>query len=72
MLGVSNPGVAEKTGLQRNTLNRLDKGEAKASTVRLALEPQAVQFLEAGRSRQGRAEGVGLLMPPSYQAGFTR
>ena len=34
-LGESNPEVAERTGLHRNTLNKLDKGEGKASTVQL-------------------------------------
>lgn len=55
-LGVSNPEVAEKTGLHRNTLNKLDKGEGKASTVqlvRLTLEAQGVQFLEAGQVAAG-------------------
>ncbi len=50
-LGVSNPELAEKTGLHRNTLNKLDKGEGKVSTVqhvRLALEAAGIQFLESG------------------------
>lgn len=50
-LGLSNPELAEHTGLHRNTLNKLDKGEGKASTVqhvRLALEGMGIQFLETG------------------------
>lgn len=50
-LGLSNPELAERTGLHRNTLNRLDKGDGKASTtqhVQLALEALGVQFLESG------------------------
>ncbi|KAF0170165.1 MAG: Uncharacterized protein FD162_3641 [Rhodobacteraceae bacterium] len=60
-LGVSNPEVAEKTGLHRNTLNKLDKGEGKASTVqlvRLTLEAQGVQFLEAGQVSAGPGVAV--------------
>ena len=60
-LGVSNPEVAEKTGLHRNTLNKLDKGEGKASTVqlvRLTLEAQGVQFLEAGQVAAGPGVAV--------------
>ncbi|MDE9449992.1 hypothetical protein J3R80_05860 [Aliiroseovarius sp. Z3] len=55
-LGLSNPELAEKTGLHRNTLNKLDKGEGKASTiqhVRLALEAQGIQFLEGGQVATG-------------------
>ncbi len=58
-LGVSNPDLAEETGLHRNTLNKLDKGEGKESTVqhvRLALEARGVQFLESG----GVAAGPGV------------
>lgn len=50
-LGLSNPELAEITGLHRNTLNKLDQGSGKASTVqhvRLALEARGVQFLESG------------------------
>lgn len=60
-LGVSNPEVAEMTGLHRNTLNKLDKGEGKASTVqlvRLTLEAQGVQFLEAGQVASGPGVAV--------------
>ncbi len=60
-LGVSNPEVAEKTGLHRNTLNKLDKGEGKASTVqlvRLTLEAQGIQFLEAGQVAVGPGVAV--------------
>lgn len=65
-LGVSNPEVAELTGLHRNTLNKLDKGEGKASTlqlVRLTLEAQGVQFLEAGQV----AAGSGVAMKAKAQ-----
>lgn len=50
-LSLSNPELASMTGLHRNTLNRLDHGEGKASTiklVRLTLEAAGAQFLEAG------------------------
>lgn len=56
MLGISNPELAELTGLHRNTLNKLDKGEGKASTVqlvRLTLEAQGIQFLEGGQVATG-------------------
>lgn len=55
-LGLSNPELAESTGLHRNTLNKLDKGEGKASTiqlVRLTLEARGVQFLEGGQVATG-------------------
>lgn len=58
-LGLSNPDLAEKTGLHRNTLNKLDKGEGKASTVqhvRLVLESKGIQFLDEG----GVARGLGV------------
>ena len=58
-LSLSNPDLAELTGLHRNTLNKLDKGEGKASTlqlVRLTLEAQGIQFLDSG----GVAEGPGV------------
>lgn len=50
-LGLSNPELAEKTGLHRNTLNKLDQGSGKESTiqlVRLTLEASGVQFLNGG------------------------
>ena len=56
MLGISNPDLADMTGLHRNTLNKLDKGEGKASTsqlVRLTLEARGVQFLEGGQVAAG-------------------
>ena len=62
-LGLSNPELAEATGLHRNTLNKIDKGEGKASTVqlvRLTLEAKGVQFLDAG----GVAVGPGVAMKP--------
>ncbi|WP_312530415.1 transcriptional regulator [Paracoccus sp. (in: a-proteobacteria)] len=56
MLGLSNPELAELTGLHRNTLNKLDKGEGKTSTVqlvRMTLESRGVQFLDAGQAAAG-------------------
>lgn len=61
-LGLSNPELAEQTGLHRNTLNKLDKGEGKASTaqhVRLALEAQGIQFLESGQVASGPGVALG-------------
>lgn len=55
-LGLANPELAEATGLHRNTLNKLDKGEGKASTVqlvRLTLEARGIQFLEGGQVAAG-------------------
>jgi hypothetical protein len=55
-LGLSNPELAALTGLHRNTLNKLDKGEGKASTsqlVRQALEARGVQFLDSGSVSAG-------------------
>ncbi|MBL9062752.1 transcriptional regulator [Tabrizicola sp.] len=55
-LGIANPDLAEATGLHRNTLNKLDKGEGKASTVqlvRLTLEARGIQFLESGEVAAG-------------------
>lgn len=55
-LGLSNPELSELTGLHRNTLNKLDKGEGKASTiqlVKLTLENAGVQFIETGDYPQG-------------------
>lgn len=63
-LGVANPELAEKTGLHRNTLNKLDKGEGKASTVqlvRLTLEAEGVQFLDAGHLATGPGVALGKL-----------
>lgn len=63
-LGLSNPELADKTGLHRNTLNKLDKGEGKASTsqhVRLALEGMGVRFLHSGEVATG--PGVTLQKP---------
>lgn len=60
-LGLSNPELAEMTGLHRNTLNKLDKGEGKASTVqlvRLTLEARGVQFLEGGQIAAGPGVAV--------------
>ena len=55
-LGLSNPELADLTGLHRNTLNKVDKGEGKASTVqllRLTLEAQGIQFLDSGEVAAG-------------------
>ena len=55
-LGLSNPDIAEITGLHRNTLNKLDKGAGKQSTVQhvqLALEVQGIQFLDTGETALG-------------------
>jgi hypothetical protein len=55
-LGLSNPELADATGLHRNTLNKLDRGEGKASTaqlVRLTLEARGIQFLDAGQVASG-------------------
>lgn len=60
-LGIANPELAEATGLHRNTLNKLDKGEGKASTVqlvRLTLEARGIQFLESGQVAAGPGVAV--------------
>lgn len=60
-LGLSNPELADRTGLHRNTLNKLDKGEGKASTVqhvRLALEQLGAQFMECGDVSKGAGVSV--------------
>ena len=62
-LGMSNPELADLTGLHRNTLNKLDKGEGKASTahlVLLTLEAQGVQFLEGGQVAAGPGVALGV------------
>ncbi|KKN49207.1 hypothetical protein LCGC14_0645040 [marine sediment metagenome] len=60
-LGLSNPELAEIAGLHRNTLNKVDKGEGKSSTIqhlRLALEAQGVQFLDSGEVAAGPGVAV--------------
>lgn len=60
-LGLSNPDLAAMTGLHRNTLNKIDQGEGKASTVqlvRLTLEARGIQFLEAGQVALGAGVAV--------------
>lgn len=55
-LGLSNPDLSEATGLHRNTLNKVDRGDGKASTVqlvRLTLEKRGIQFLENGQVSAG-------------------
>ena len=54
--GLSNPELAEIAGLHRNTLNKIDRGEGKASTVqlvRLTLEARGIQFLDSGEVSAG-------------------
>jgi DNA-binding Xre family transcriptional regulator len=61
-LGLSNPELADMTGLHRNTLNKLDKSEGKASTmqlVRLTLEAKGIQFLESGQVAAGPGVALG-------------
>ncbi|WP_306753866.1 transcriptional regulator [Paracoccus actinidiae] len=56
ILGLSNPDLAEMTGLHRNTVNKLDRGEGKASTVqlvRMTLEQRGAQFLDNGDLANG-------------------
>ncbi|MFV1592625.1 helix-turn-helix domain-containing protein [Phaeobacter sp. JH20_36] len=63
-LGLSNPELAEATGLHRNTLNKVDKGEGKETTIqhlRLSLQAQGVQFLESGQV----ASGLGVALVPA-------
>jgi DNA-binding XRE family transcriptional regulator len=65
-LGLTNPELAEKTGLHRNTLNKLDQGAGKASTiqlVRLTLEAAGIQFLSDGEVAIG--PGVALRERPA-------
>lgn len=67
-LSLSNPDLARMTGLHRNTLNRLDRGSGKASTiklVRLTLEAAGVQFLECGDA--ATAPGVAVLTHDNYE-----
>ena len=55
-LGLSNPDLAEMAGLHRNTLNKIDNGSGKDSTVlhlRLTLEAQGIQFLDNGEVAAG-------------------
>ena len=47
-LGWSNPTLAEKTGLHRNTLNRAENGEAKRATLELlrhVFEASGLEFI---------------------------
>jgi len=60
-LGLSNPELAEETGLHRNTLNKIDKGDSKESTVqhvRLVLEARGIQFLDTGEVAAGPGVAV--------------
>lgn len=62
MLGLSNPDLSEVTGLHRNTLNKLDRGDGKASTVqlvRLTLEKRGAQFLHEGDKANGPGVALG-------------
>jgi DNA-binding XRE family transcriptional regulator len=59
-LGLGNPEVAEMTGLHRNTLNKLDQGAGKASTVqhvRLALGSQRYPVPSQRRNCAGCGRG---------------
>ena len=61
-LGLKNPDLAEEAGLHRNTLNNVDRGEGKASTVqllRMTLEAKGIQFLDNGDVAEGH--GVALV-----------
>ena len=65
-LGLSNPDIAELTGLHRNTLSKLDQGAGKTSTiqhVQLALEAKGIQFLENGET----ALGAGVVLKSEEQ-----
>ncbi|WP_246692997.1 helix-turn-helix transcriptional regulator [Methylobacterium sp. WL64] len=47
-LGWSNPMIAEKTGLHRNTLNRAENGDGKRSTLELlrhVFESAGLEFI---------------------------
>lgn len=47
-LGWSNPMLAEKTGLHRNTINRAENGEAKRATLELlrhVFEAAGLEFI---------------------------
>ena len=47
-LNLSNPQVAEMTGLHRNTLNKADKGDATNATwalLRLTFEQAGLEFI---------------------------
>ncbi len=71
-LGLSNPELAEMTGLHRNTLNKLDQGSGKASTihhVRLALEAAGIQFLESGGVASGPGVAIVSLKDEKAEAG---
>ncbi|SFV14624.1 Helix-turn-helix [Methylobacterium sp. 174MFSha1.1] len=65
-LGWSNPTLAEKTGLHRNTLNRAENGEAKRSTLELlrrVFEEAGIEFIPengggAGIRFRNRADGT--------------
>ena len=61
-LGWSNPMIAEKTGLHRNTLNRAENGEGKRSTLELlkhVFEAAGVEFIPAN----GGGAGVRMRQP---------
>ncbi|MFD1880929.1 hypothetical protein [Paracoccus pacificus] len=55
-LGLTNPQLAEMTGLHGNPLNKPDQGEGKAATAQLArltLEAPGNQFFEDGKVAAG-------------------
>ncbi|MCJ2118532.1 helix-turn-helix domain-containing protein [Methylobacterium sp. J-001] len=56
-LGWSNPMIAEKTGLHRNTLNRAENGDGKRSTLELlrhVFEAAGLEFI----SENGGGAGI--------------
>ncbi|WP_085793439.1 helix-turn-helix domain-containing protein [Roseivivax jejudonensis] len=55
-LGLSNPQLAEKTGLHRNTLNRAERGEGRAATfdhLRRFFEAEGVVFVPENGGPEG-------------------
>lgn len=47
-LGLSNPQLAERTGLHRNTINRAEKGEGRPATfdhLRRFFEGEGLEFI---------------------------
>ena len=64
-LGISNPALAERTGLHRNTINRAEKGEGRPATfdhLRRFFEAEGVRFLGNGDVATG--PGVSLSTHP--------
>lgn len=64
VLKISNPELSKKTGLHRNTLNKVDAGEGSASTLnllRLVFEAEGISFIEEFDT----ATGPGVCYQPS-------